>query len=356
MTKIYDALIIGGGQAGLSVAYFLRRKEVDFLVLDDREQAGGAWHDTWESLRLFSPRQYSSLSGWPMPPTAEEYPTKEEFIEYLEAYEERYQFPICRPVEVFAVKREGQYFVIETTEGVFRTRSVVAATGTAAGAYIPHVQGRADYQGEQLHSIDYRSPFDFIGKKVLVVGSGNSGAQILAEVSQYTYAQWATLRPPVFLPEEVDGRYLFQRANEQYRALQAGRLLSDQTTSLSKIVMVPPVQEAKKQGRLLARVEPFTLTCNGVVWANSERETFDTVIWCTGFRPDLSFLEPMGIIYQGRIRTRQTRALDAPGLWLVGYGAWTGFASDTIYGVGKTAKTTAAELAAYLEERLPATR
>ena len=140
--KIYDTLVIGGGQAGLSVAYFLRRKKLDYLILDANNKAGGAWLQTWDSLKLFSPTTYSSLSGWAMPKSLEEYPTKTEFISYLEAYEKRYNFPIKRNIEVLSVTKENELFVVHANEGVYYSKTLVSATGTANKPFIPAYAGQ----------------------------------------------------------------------------------------------------------------------------------------------------------------------------------------------------------------------
>ena len=105
-----DVIIIGAGQAGLSTAYFLKRKNIPFIILDDQPQPGGAWQHAWESLRLFSPNSWSSLSGWMMPVTEQTYPTRNEVIDYLTAYEQRYHFPVVRPVHVERVENKGTYF------------------------------------------------------------------------------------------------------------------------------------------------------------------------------------------------------------------------------------------------------
>ncbi len=121
----------------MSVAYFLRRSSLEYLILDNHKEAGGAWLETWDSLKLFSPSQYSSLSGWAMPKSKEEYPTKTEFIQYLSAYENRYDFPIQRPVEVFEAEKENGLFKTKTNKGNFYSKTLVSATGTAKKPFIP---------------------------------------------------------------------------------------------------------------------------------------------------------------------------------------------------------------------------
>lgn len=181
-----------------------------------------------------------------------------------------------------------------------------------------------------------------------MVGGGNSGAQILAEISRVAQTIWVTLTEPTFLPDDVDGRVLFQRASQQYQATQSG-----ETTfagRLGDIVMVPSVQEARSRN-VLRSVRPFThLTRTGVVWPDGRKEDFDAIIWCTGFKPATDYLRSLGLVdAEGRVATKGTRAIHEPGLWLVGYGSWTGFASATLIGVGRSARATAEEISEYLK-------
>ncbi|MCM4166325.1 putative oxidoreductase CzcO [Arenibacter antarcticus] len=344
---IYDTIIIGGGQAGLSVAYFLRRSSLEYLILDNQKKPGGAWLETWESLQLFSPTQFSSISGWQMPKSKGEYPTKKEFIDYLNAYQERYDFPVQRNTAVIQVEKESGIFKIVTNRGVFHAKTVVSTTGTAKNPFVPNYPNQSDFEGTQLHSVEYRNPMIFNGKKVLVVGGGNSGAQILSEVSKVAEAKWVTLEPPQFMPEDIDGRYLFNQANSSY--LDNNTQNFEEEVSLSDIVQVESVKEGLKRG-IYKAVRPFhSFYKHGVIWQNGEKEVFHAVIWCTGFRANLQHLEALNIIEDNRVKTKNTRSLKEPNLWLVGYGKWTGFASATIYGVGKTARATANEIRAHFK-------
>jgi putative flavoprotein involved in K+ transport len=282
-----------------------------------------------------------------MPASEGDYPTKKEVLQYLKTYEERYQFPIERPVKAETVAWDGELFTVFTDQGTYQSRTLVSATGTWTEPYLPEYPNRYMFSGYQVHSAFYQNAASFEGQKVLIVGGGNSGAQILAEVSKVADTKWVTLEEPRFLPDEVDGRYLFNAASQRYRAMQAGK--NERPPSLGDIVMVPSVKEARARG-VLQSVRPFRAFYeNGVEWQDGKKEAFDAVIWCTGFKSALSHLRQLDIFEaNGRIRTKGTRSLRLPALWLVGYGGWTGFASATLIGVGRTARQTVKEIGGYL--------
>lgn len=345
MKKIYDTIIIGGGQAGLSAAYFLKRYHVDYLILDDQPSAGGSWNQTWDDLHLFSPSEFSSLSGWQLPTTKETYPTKNEFLAYLAAYEKKYDFPIHHHELVSDVHYEKGLFTIFTNEQHYQCKTVISATGTAKSPFIPPYAQRAKFEGRQIHSINYKNAHSFANKKVLIVGGGNSGAQILAEVSKVAHTTWVTKTPPHFLPDDIDGRYIFDQANAQFY----GKPTQGGAKSLADIVMIDSVKEARSRGVLHAKAPFDRFYAHGVVWPDGQEEPFDAVIWCTGFKAALHHLKGLNIVEQGRVSVNGTQSTQCPGLFLVGYGNWTGYASATIYGVGKTARQTAKDIHAYLQ-------
>lgn len=343
-----DVVVIGGGQAALAASYYLRRAGHEFVVLDDQPTPGGAWLHTWPSLRLFSPAEYSSLPGWPMPPWEGGFPPARHVVEYLRAYEQRYQLPIRRPVRVRAVARDDdrQRLRIETTAGMWRARRVLSATGTWQRPFWPVYPGARTFAGRHLHTVNYRTPDDFADRSVVVVGGGNSGAQLVAEISEITETTWVTLRPPRFLPDHVDGRVLFQMASRQALALAAGRPDPGGISTLGDIVMVPEVRAARDRGDLRALPMFDRLTRDGIQWDRTgERRRAEVILSATGFRPTLTHLRPLQVREPGGlIAVTGTQAVKEPRLHLLGYGDWTGPGSATLIGVGRTAKAAVANL------------
>lgn len=348
-----DVVVIGGGQAGLAVGWHLLRAKLDFVILDDGDRPGGAWAHGWESLTLFSPAGYSSLPGWPMTsPTHPGFPTSDDVVAYLAAYEARYALPVQRPVKVTGVSRalNGRLRVM-SAHHEWLASTVIASSGTWSNPYIPDVPGREFFGGAQLHSARYSSAAAFAGKTVFVVGGGNSGAQIHSEISLTANSTWVTQQPPVFLPDDVDGRVLFDRAT----AIHRGETLSGLPIGFSSIVMVPSVRAARDRGELTS-VQMFArMTTDGVEWPDGTSKKADAIIWCTGFRPSLSYLEQLGIVESDEkvLVTKQGQATTEPKLWLVGFGDWTGFASATLIGCGRMAREVVRTIAAQRDTAKP---
>ncbi|WP_285730531.1 ArsO family NAD(P)H-dependent flavin-containing monooxygenase [Nocardiopsis sp. ATB16-24] len=353
MEHVHDVVVIGGGQAGLAAGYYLRRAGLDFVILDGREGPGGSWAEYWDSLRLFSPAEHSMLPGWWMPAEeGHEYPGARHVTWYLSQYERRYGLPVRRPVHVDRVERADETLRVLSRKGTWTAGYVISATGTWRAPHVPDVPGRDLFQGGQLHTVDYRSPEEFAGQRVVVVGGGNSAAQILAELSKVAQTTWAVRRPPRFLPDHLDGRALFDIATRRQRAEQSGARVPPGIGDLGDIAVVPPVREARERGAL--KTEPMfeRLTRTGVAWADGSRMDCDTILWCTGFRPALDHLAPLELRDDhGRIALEGTRAVDEPRLFLLGYGDWTGLASATLIGVGRTAKATVAQITDSLAHR-----
>ena len=320
-----DVVVIGGGQAGLVTGYYLHRAGVDFVVLDDQPASGGAWRHTWPSLTLFSTAGFSNLPGIPMP-AYDGFPPARHVIEYLAAYEARYDLPVVRPVHVDRVTYASGVFHVRASTRTWRARAVVSATGTWSRPFVPGYPGH--FAGRQWHSAHYPGPEPFVGTRVAVVGGANSGAQIAAELSEVADLTWYTQHPPRWMPDDVDGRVLFRRNQHRALAMRRGEPDPGGSGELGDIVVVPPVRAARDAGRLLAT--PMVDSLDAIV--------ADHLVWCTGFRPALGHLR--GLL--------AGRTPSVPGLQLVGYGDWTGPGSATLAGVAPGARAAVESIADYL--------
>ncbi|MFZ2598359.1 NAD(P)-binding domain-containing protein [Corynebacterium casei] len=316
---IMDAIIVGAGQSGLATAYYLHKAGIEFVMLDAHERAGGMWPNTWPSLTLFSPADASNLPGKFMP-SYPGFPPASHVAEYLRDYEERYGFDILRPVHVDHVTHNGQLFTVHAGTRMWKAPAVVAATGTWNAPFVPYYPG--SFAGTQWHARTYPGPSQFQGTKVAVVGGHDSGAQIAADLlNAGVETQWYTRREPRWLPDDVDGRVLFQRSRAQILGTSA-----PQRQFEGDIVMVPPVLKARDEGRLRARP----------MFESLDEIDAQHLVWATGFRPALKPFR--------HLLNKNSQPL-VEGLHLVGYGNWTGPASATLAGVGPFAKKAAAEIA-----------
>lgn len=360
-----DVLVVGGGQAGLAAGYHLHRLARDaargrggtapsVAILDAAEAPGGSWRHYWDSLALFSPAETSSLPGWRMPAwPGPGTPSADHVVAYLTEYERRYELPVHRPVTVLEVADAPDGgFAVRTDRGDWHARAVISATGTWSRPFRPHLPGVGEFAGRLLHTVDYRRAEDFAGQRVLVVGGGNSGAQIAADLTRTARSLvWATRRPPRWMPDDVDGAALFRAATARVRSL-AGGPEAEGVGALGDIVVLPPVRRARDAGLLEARPMPERLTADGAVWADGTHEPLDAVVWCTGFRPALGHLRPLGLTRHGDVPATAdappTASADRPGLFLLGYGDWCGPASATLVGVGGLARATVAAATEHL--------
>ncbi|MDO5513186.1 FAD-dependent oxidoreductase [Corynebacterium sp.] len=315
---MHEVIIVGAGQAGLATAYYLRRHGITPLLIDAHPTPGAAWHHVWPSMTLFSTAEFSNLPGMPMP-AYDGFPPAAHVIDYLAAYEQRYDLQVERPFTVDAVTHGGEAFTLHAGERSWRARQVVAATGTWSAPFVPTYPGT--FSGRQWHSANYPGPEGFVDTRVAVVGAANSAAQIAAELSAVADVTWYTRDTPRWMPDDVDGRVLFRRNRQRALAILRGEEDPGADSDLGDIVVLPAVKAARDAGRLSATPQ----------FASLDEVDAEHLIWCTGFRPAL----------------RPFRGVMNRGLPLhpVGYGDWTGPGSATITGVGPYAKRTAESVA-----------
>ncbi|WP_344315595.1 FAD-dependent oxidoreductase [Fodinicola feengrottensis] len=314
-----DIVAIGAGQAGLASAYYLQREGADFVVLDRQMAPGGAWQQVWRSVRLVSPPLYTRLPGlaWDLP--FHHPPSGPEVSGYFADYEKHYALPIQRPVRVRSVSGDGR-LLVRTDSGDWSARTVINATGTWDHPFVPSVPGMASFLGRQLHTASYDTPEEFAGQHVVVVGGGNSAAQILAEVSTAARTTWVTRRPPDLRGGPATEKDLVAVTDQVDERVRAGLPLRS-VVSYTGIGRTDAVVAAEARGVMVAHPLFDRITPTGIAWNSGETLAADAILWCTGFRPALSHLAPLHLRGPaGGIVVDDTRVAADPRIFLVGYG------------------------------------
>ncbi|MER8226536.1 NAD(P)/FAD-dependent oxidoreductase [Streptomyces sp. NPDC094143] len=347
-----DVAVIGGGQSGLATAHALVRRGLRPVVLEASGRAAGSWPRYYDSLTLFSPARYSSLPGMPFP-GADRYPHRDEVVAYLTAYVDRLDADIRTGSRVTAVRRTGDGFAVELEGGGQQSaRAVVAASGTFGCPHRPALPGLEEFAGQVLHAADYRSPAPFAGRRVVVVGAGNSAVQIAVELTRTARVTLATRAPVKFAAQRILGRDL------HFWTKRTGL----DTAPLGRFLAHPPAQPVLDDGRYRAALasgrpdrRPLFTGADGskLVWPDGSREEVDTVVLATGYRPDLPYLAGLdgALDATGNPRHREGLAAHVPGLAFVGLEWQRSLSSNSLRGVGRDAERIARRLAAHLARR-----
>jgi len=348
-TERFHTIVIGGGQAGLSVGYYLARAGRPFVILDAGDRVGDRWRQRWDSLRLFTPAMFDGLAGMKFPAPPFSFPTKNEMADYLEAYARRFQLPVRNGVRVDRLTYVGGRYLVEAGAHRFEADHVVVAMSSYQVPRVPALANdlRADIL--QLHSSEYRNSRQLKPGGVLLVGGGNSGAEIAVELGRER-PTWMSGRDTGHLPFRIDGwparlfmlRFLFRFVFH--------RLLTVQTP-----VGRRARQRIFSQGAPLIRLKPHDLDAAGVQRVPKVRAVVDglpsledgrvldvaNVIWCTGFGNGLSWIDLPIFEPDGEPRHQSGIAIDQPGLYFVGLHFLHALSSTMIHGIARDAKRIA---------------
>ncbi len=342
----HDAIIVGSGQAGLAAAYCLKQRGIGYSVLNAGAAPHGSWPRYYDSLTLFSPAEYSSLPGMAFPGDPKRYPRRDEVTGYLEAYATQFDINIKNGVNVVDVTKADGHFRVRDSQGnEYEARSLVAASGSFNSPYIPDIPGRASYQGDVLHSVDYRDPGLYKGKRVVVVGAANSAVQIAVELAKVANVTLAARTAVKFIPQTFLGKDLHFWLG--LSGLDIMPWLKDQSTP---VLDSGEYKRALRAGKPAARKMFKEFHESGVIWDDGTKEDVDAVVFATGFRPNWDYLGSLGVTgdsaKNGDIRSGVSMRI--PGLYFVGFSGQRSFSSATLRGVGRDAGFVATRIAEYL--------
>lgn len=312
--------MIGAGQAGLAAGYYLRAAGVDFSILEATEAIGTSWTRRWESLRLFTPARYDGLPGMIFPGDPWHYPTKDEVASYLATYAGAFELPVRTGSPVTALRHgEPDRFELHLAGGqVLGATAVVVATGAFGAPYVPDLAQRLDPPLPQLHTDTYQAPDQLPDGPVLVVGAGNSGAQIALELAQAGHVVHLAARTrPRHVPQSIGGRDLFWWLNATGALHAAATTRIGRRLKASDPVIGTPRAALHRTG---VRLRPGVVDAGGstVTFADGTTLIPASVMWATGYRHDDRWIDiPAALDPRGALITG-TGHTPVPGLYTLG--------------------------------------
>ncbi len=345
----FDTAIIGGGQAGLATAYHVKQRGRTPVVLDENERVGDSWRTRWDSLRLFTPAQYDGLPGWRFPAPRWSFPTKDEMADYMEAYVARFELDVRTGVKIDRVSKQDGRFVIDADSDSFAADNVVVATGSHRVPRLPEFAVDLDPRILQLHSSEYRSPAQLREGPVLIVGLGNSGAEIGFELVG-TRPTCISGKPYGEIPVPHGSRR-FRVAFPLLRLFwhrvlnksnPIGRKLGP-NAGKDPLIRTKTKQLAEAGADRVGRVVGLR---NGLPLLDDDRVLdVPNVVWCTGFREDFSWIDLPIFDEDGKPRHERGVVEAEPGLYFVGLIFQYSVTSDVLPGVGRDAEHVAKHIA-----------
>jgi putative flavoprotein involved in K+ transport len=347
-----ETLIVGGGQAGLSVAYELARRDRPFVIVDAHARVGDAWRTRWDSLLLFTPARFDGLAGMRFPARGDVFPTKDQMADYLESYAERFRIPIRTGIRVDGLSRDGDRFFVSAGGARFEAQNVVVAMANYQQPWVPPFAADLDPGMVQVHSHEYRNPSELRDGGVLVVGAGNSGADIALEIAH---------RHPTWMAGEEFGHVPFRIENFVARNLliRIVRLVGHHVLTVRTPIGRKVRPKVRAAAAPLVRVKPKDLVAAGIERVPRVAGVRDglplledgrvlevaNVVWCTGFRPGFSWIDlPVLGEREEPLHERGIVATE-PGLYFVGLKFLYSATSDTVTGVGRDAERVAKHIA-----------
>ncbi|TDO55377.1 putative flavoprotein involved in K+ transport [Kribbella sp. VKM Ac-2571] len=342
--------VIGAGQAGLAIGYYLRQADEDFVILDGHERVGDCWRERYDSLRLFSRPRYASLPGLRI--GTRDCPSRDEMADYLEQYAVHHELPVRSGVRVTRLSRDDDGFLVETTAGDWRADQVVVAAGMHSVPRWPAFAGELDASIRQLHSLEYRNPEQFADGTVLVVGAANSGTDIALEAVK-THRTLLAGRHPGQVPIDIDStvgqvftpvvmflfKYVLTRRTPMGRKAIANAVKSGLPLTRNKLEHLDAAG-IERIGRIVGVRDGKPVTADGDVL-----DDVRTVVWSTGSDPDHGWIDLPVFDDDGRPRHTRGVAEDVPGLYFLGLDFQYAIASASIQGVDRDARFLVKHLA-----------
>lgn len=335
---IYDVVVIGGGQAGLSMGYYLQQSSLSFIILDHNAAVGDVWRKRYDSLVLFTPRAYSSLPGLALPGDPSGFPTKDEIAEYLELYARTFELPIQHHCHVQKVQKENQLFTVTTKDSFIEARNIVVAAGPYHTPKLPSFAKELPTHVIQLHSSLYKNRTQLNEGAVLVVGGGNSGAQIAVELSEHHKTYLSVGKRLRFLPLTVSGRSIFWYFDK------LGILKADRQSFIGKNLQNQgdpifgyELKEKLMNNSVMLCGRTKSIDYDEIYFEDQSSIKVENVIWATGFNPNYSWIDIPSLLDHHGLINHYRGVTEIEGLYFLGLPWQYRRGSALLLGVGDDA-------------------
>ncbi|WP_289142568.1 NAD(P)/FAD-dependent oxidoreductase [uncultured Brevibacillus sp.] len=335
----YDIIVVGSGQAGLAAGYFLKKKGLSFVLLEKGKEVGQTWKNRYDSLVLFTPRFYSSLPGKTLEGDPNGYAAKDEIADYLHSYANQIELPIHFQTEVTALKQSSTGFLLETNQGDYAAKNVIIATGPFQQPLIPQMADALPKDIVQIHTAHYLNPSSLQDGPVVVIGAGNSGAQIAVELAKEREVYLSIGHKMKFMPLQLMnksifwwfGKIGFLKANIHSKI---GKWLSRQHDPIFGFEL----KEAIQKGAVKLKPRTKRIQSDEIVFADHSTVKVRNIVWATGFYPEYSWIKiPQSLNEKGKpIHHRGISPVS--GLYFVGLPWQYRRGSALIGGVGQDAE------------------
>jgi putative flavoprotein involved in K+ transport len=335
---MYDVIIIGAGQAGLSMGYHLKKNNLSFLILDSGKGVGEVWRERYDSLVLFTTRSYSALPGLQFEGEQNDYPTKDEVADYLSYYAKKFSLPVQLNTTVQRMLKAENGFSIRTNNGELTARQVVVATGPFQTPFIPKVSEHLSDDVYQIHSSQYRNPKQLKKGSALVVGGGNSGAQIAVELSKERDVYLSVGHKMKFFPQVFGKKNIFWWF-EKLGLLHAdvnskvGRFLRRQSDPIFGLELKTLI----KQGKVILKPRTISIENDKFLFEDVSQIKVNNVIWSTGFKSDYRWIDIPDVFNEKGFPIHDRGITSIEGLYFLGLPWQYRRGSGLLYGVGEDA-------------------
>ena len=344
---ILDFIVVGAAQAGLAMAYYLKQQGHNFLVVDKETEIGASWMNRWDSLTLFTPSEFNNMPGMEFPAEKGHYPSKTEVAGYFKEYVQKFDIPVQLETYIQKITRVNDHFLLKSPQGDLKARNVVIATGPFHIPYTPAFSKKISSEVFQIHSNYYKNPDQLQSGPAMVVGAGDSGFQILDEISENNRKTYFSGTTDVkVLPQEIMGKTLWWWFTKSgFLSFSRDTWLGKKISNSRQPVIGTDVKGILARKNVIAVGKTKDAEIERILTEKQELRDIKNIVWATGYRPNFEWIEGLELAkngypehYRGVSNMEGLYFIGLPWLHTRGSATLGGIKKDAAYLAGKIAE------------------